>query len=244
MVTTGGTDCRMSVASSDRRHQNARVLNLDGPTLRLDCRVGTASGSRATGPARSLRTAARRFKEKHASREAKQERVLHELLLTSRERFVGVAHNILQNRDDAEDAVQDAFLSACRYSRNFEGRSAVTTWFTRVVMNAALLIRRKRKNGGLRSFHDLDAGDTVLIETMPDRKPNPELACSQTESVEFLDAGLKKMKPLLREAIWLTYYDELSASEASARLGISLVTYKSRLLRGKRLLKARARRRM
>lgn len=243
MVTTGGIDCRTtSVASSDGRHQNARVLNLDDSTIRTESRSRMASGSRSTGTAAPFRSSRRRFKRRRTSLEAKQQRVLYELLLTSRDRFVGVAHSILQNKEDAEDAVQDAFLSACRYSRNFEGRSAVTTWFTRIVMNAALMIRRKRKTGGLQSFHDLNRGDTVLLENMPDRQLNPELTCSQMQSVQFLDALLNKLKPRLREAIRLTYYDELSASEASSTLGISLTTYKSRLLRGRRLLQAGARR--
>src|SRR5258708_5853480 len=66
-------------------------------------------------------------------------------LLASRPRFLRMAYAILRNKEDAEDAVQDALLSACLHLRTFEGRSALTTWFTRIVLNAALMIRRKRK---------------------------------------------------------------------------------------------------
>jgi RNA polymerase sigma-70 factor, ECF subfamily len=76
--------------------------------------------------------------------EAQQDQTLQELFMTSRERFVRIAYRILQNKEDAEDAVQHAFLSACRCFRGFEGRSALTTWFTRIVINAALMVRRKR----------------------------------------------------------------------------------------------------
>jgi hypothetical protein len=78
--------------------------------------------------------------------DALQRNTLQELFLTSRKRFVRIAYRILRNEEDAEDAVLDAFLSACRHLREFEGRSALTTWFTRIVMNAALMVRRKRKN--------------------------------------------------------------------------------------------------
>src|SRR5271165_6392195 len=56
--------------------------------------------------------------------DARQQNILQELFLMSRERFIRTAYRILQNREDAEDAVQDAFLSACRHLREFEGRSA------------------------------------------------------------------------------------------------------------------------
>jgi DNA-directed RNA polymerase specialized sigma24 family protein len=64
---------------------------------------------------------------------------LEKLFLSSRERFVRVAYGVLSNREDAEDAVQDAFLSACRHFETFQGRCALTTWFTRIVINAVLV---------------------------------------------------------------------------------------------------------
>jgi RNA polymerase sigma-70 factor, ECF subfamily len=186
----------------------------------------------------------RRFRRRHTPLKAKQEQELHELLLTSRERFVRVANRILRNKEDAEDAVQDAFLSACVHIGNFEGRAAVTTWLTRIVMNAALMIRRKRKNIDLGSFHNLSADDTALVERMPDPQPDPELACAQSESFEFLNTILKRMNPLFREALTMTYYDELSTSKASSALDIPISTYKARLLRGRYLLQERARRQL
>jgi DNA-directed RNA polymerase specialized sigma24 family protein len=104
------------------------------------------------------------------------------------------------------------------------------------------MIRRKRKNEVLRSFRDLGTDDAVLVDTIPDIRPSPELACSQNESSAFLDALLNKIKPRFREAVRMAYYDELSAPEASSALGIPVTTYKARLLRGRLLLQAEARR--
>jgi RNA polymerase sigma-70 factor, ECF subfamily len=168
-----------------------------------------------------------------------QQNILQELFLTSRKRFVRIAYRILGNKEDAEDSVQDAFVSACRHFGKFEGRCAITTWLTRIVMNAALMALRKRKKTRC-SFHEMDAAMSSFTETVPDIQPNPELACSRTESYEFLEVHLNKLNPLLRKAVVTTYYDELSVTEASSALGVSLGTYKARLFRGRCLLQHRA----
>ena len=77
--------------------------------------------------------------------ESPRNTALEDMCVASRNRLVAVALSILRNRDDAEDAVQEAFLSAYRHWRSFEGRSALRTWLTRIVLNAAFMILRKRK---------------------------------------------------------------------------------------------------
>jgi RNA polymerase sigma-70 factor, ECF subfamily len=196
--------------------------------------------SRAARPRTSKRSLGRRFRGGHTQSDAQQLRSLQELFLTSRERFIRIAYRILQNREDAEDAVQDAFLSACRHLREFEGRSALTTWFTRIVMNSALMVRRKRKNAAPCPSREMEVAMSAFAETVPDIQPNPELAYSRAESFEVLETCLQKLNPGLREAVSVTYYDELSGTEASVALGISLETYKARLFRGRRLLQQRA----
>jgi RNA polymerase sigma-70 factor (ECF subfamily) len=171
--------------------------------------------------------------------DALQQNILEELFLASRKRFARIAYRILENNEDAEDAVQDAFLSACRHFGKFEGRSALTTWLTRIVMNAALMARRKGKNAR-RSFHEMDSAMSSFAETVPDTQPNPELAYSRAESYEILEVHLKELNPLLREAVVTTYSDELSVTEASSVLGVSPGTYKTRLFRARRLLQERA----
>lgn len=196
---------------------------------------------RVARPRTSQRSPGRCFRGGHTQPDAQQLRSLQELFVTSREQFIRIAYRILRNREDAEDAVQDAFLSVCRHLHEFEGRSAVTTWFTRIVMNAALMVRRKRKNAAPWASHETDATMSVFAETVPDIQPNPELAYSQAESFEILEIRLKELEPRLREAVSMTYHDELSNAEASVALGISLGAYKTRLFRGRRLLLERVR---
>jgi RNA polymerase sigma-70 factor, ECF subfamily len=187
-------------------------------------------------------TSAYRFRSRGTGSKAIWEQVLEELFSISRDRFLGVAYCILKNHDDAEDAVQDAFLSASRHFANFEGRAAATTWLTRIVINAALMMRRKRKNTFIRALHDLDRNEADYLEIIPDFHPNPEMASSRAESVALLDGLINEMNPLLRQAVKSAYYDELSSSEASSALAIPLSTYKARLFRGTRFLQSAARR--
>jgi RNA polymerase sigma-70 factor (ECF subfamily) len=162
---------------------------------------------------------------------------LEEMFVASRKRFLAIAYSILRNREDAEDAVQEAFLSAHRHLRCFEGRSALRTWLTRIVLNAALMMQRKRKTAAVRSPSERGVShDDDWTENIPDLQPNPEMVHAERETLQFIDGILGKMKPLLRQAFTMTYYDDLSGAEACARLGVSSGTFKARLFRARRQL--------
>jgi RNA polymerase sigma-70 factor (ECF subfamily) len=168
---------------------------------------------------------------------------VQEMFLASRSRFVGMAHSILRNQEDAEDAVQDAILSAHRHLRSFEGRSALTTWFTRIVLNAALMILRKRKPSRMGPIPESCTTDEIpWAERIPDPQPDPEKVCAEEETLQWIDVWLGKMSPMLRQAFTMTYYEEMSTEEAGAMLGVTPGTFKSRLFRAKRLLMKQARR--
>jgi len=167
---------------------------------------------------------------------------LHEMFLASRPKFVGMAYSILRNREDAEDAVQDAFLSAYVHLRNFEGRSAFTTWFTRIVLNAALMILRKRTNSRIDSLAESPSGEISWTERIPTPQPDPEMVCAEGETFQLIDVLLGKMSPVLRQSFTMTYYDELSSREACTLLGVSIGTFKSRIFRARRHLMALAQR--
>ena len=160
-----------------------------------------------------------------------------QMLLTSRTRFVAMAYSILQNREDAEDAVQNAFFSAYLHLRNFEGRAALRTWFTRIVVNAALMIRRKRKPSRFVPLMESEPGDEITFwEQIPASGPDPEKNYGDEEALQQIDAQLVKMSPVLRQAFAMTYYDELSHREACQALDIPIGTFKARLFRARRLV--------
>jgi RNA polymerase sigma-70 factor, ECF subfamily len=162
---------------------------------------------------------------------------LQEMFLASRPKFVGIAYSILRNKEDAEDAVQDAVLSAYVHLRNFEGRSAFTTWFTRIVLNAALMILRKRTNSRISSLPESSSsGEDSWTEKIPTPQPDPEMACAEGETVQLIDVLLGRMSPVLRQSFRMIYYDEMSSREACNLLGVSIGTFKSRVFRARRHL--------
>jgi RNA polymerase sigma-70 factor (ECF subfamily) len=162
---------------------------------------------------------------------------LQEMFLASRPKFVGIAYSILRNKEDAEDAVQDAVLSAYVHLRNFEGRSAFTTWFTRIVLNAALMILRKRTNSRIDSLPEASSSDEISwTERIPTPQPDPEMVCAEGETFQLVDVLLNKMNPALRQAFTMTYYHEMSSREASVLLSVSTGAFKSRVFRAKRHL--------
>ena len=159
------------------------------------------------------------------------------MFLTGRPRFIRQAYAILRNQEDAEDAVQDAFLSAYRYLRTFEGRSAFTTWFTRIVFNAALMIRRKRKDFWIESVPGSSTDhDTSWIERIPDSEPDPETVFLRGQTFQFVHAFVDRMSPTLRQAFTMVYYREMSCAEGAAQLGIKTTTFKARLFRARQHL--------
>lgn len=162
---------------------------------------------------------------------------LQEMFVASRPKFVGIAYSILRNKEDAEDAVQDAVLSAYVHLRNFEGRSAFTTWFTRIVLNAALMILRKRTNSRISSLPDPSLSDEIpWTERIPASQPDPEMICAEGETLQLIDVLLGKMSPVLRQSFTMTYYDEMTSREACTLLGVSVGTFKSRVFRARRHL--------
>ncbi len=158
-----------------------------------------------------------------------------EMFVASRPKFVAMASAILRNREDAEDAVQNAFLSGYLHLRSFEGRSALRTWFTRIVLNAALMIQRKRKPSMIqpppenRNSHEVNWAENIRAS-----EPDPEMVHAERETLQLVDGILGKMKPVLRQAFAMTYFDELSGPEAGAVLGVSAGTFKARLFRARR----------
>jgi RNA polymerase sigma-70 factor, ECF subfamily len=168
--------------------------------------------------------------------ETQEMKAFEEMVVALRSKFLAIANAILQNRDDAEDAVQDAFLSGYLHFPSFEGRSALTTWFTRIVMNAALMIRRKQKLRWMSPRPEASAPDDGWMQRIPTSQPDPEMVYAERETFQFINEALAKMKPALRQAFTMTYYDEMSSPETRALLGLSTAAFKSRLLRARRQL--------
>jgi RNA polymerase sigma-70 factor (ECF subfamily) len=161
-----------------------------------------------------------------------------QMYLAERPRFVKMAWSILRNSADAEDAVQNVCVSAYLHLHTFEGRSNLKTWFTRILINAALMLRRKQKAAVIEPYMETSSADDEngWIKKIRASTPDPEQAFAREERFELIDRVIAKMKPALRQAFTMTYYDELSTREACAVLGISPGTFKARLFRARQQL--------
>lgn len=177
--------------------------------------------------------------------EDQQLEAFQKMFLASRPKFVSMAYAILRNKEDAEDAVQNASLSAYRKLRTFEGRSGLGTWFTRIVLNAALMIRRSRKTSVVRPLPESSSTDDIAwTETIRAPEPDPEMICTDQEAFELIEVLLGKLSPSLQRAFTMVYYDEMSVREASVLLGISVASFKARLFRARQCLIKQAQRRL
>ena len=141
---------------------------------------------------------------------------------------------ITKNREDAEDALQDSFLSAFVHITEFDGRSAFSTWLTRIAINSALMILRKKRTShevSLDSPADSDA--TSGSWEVPDYAPNPEKRYAQSERENILRGAIRTLRPTIRKVIELQQLQEHSMKETAAMIGISVPAAKARLFHAK-----------
>lgn len=148
-------------------------------------------------------------------------------------RLYRVAFRVLRNKEDAEDAVQDGWYSAYSKLQTFEGRSSFSTWLTRIIINSALMIRRRNKHQFVTSLDDVYDDARDLHHYLVDRRSTPEEACREKEIDELLICQIQQLPPSTRTAFVLRNVDELSTSESLERLGVKKSALKSRVRRAR-----------
>jgi RNA polymerase sigma-70 factor, ECF subfamily len=149
----------------------------------------------------------------------------------------------LGNAADAEDAVQDALLSAYKHLDQFRGEARMSTWLTAIVLNAARIHLRRRPRQTHVSLDDRPEGenDYSLLEQLPDRGPSPEDAFRGSECREHLLQLMQKLPPTLRTAYQLRAFEGLTIREIAGNLGLTQSAVKSRVFRARTTLRDLAR---
>ena len=147
---------------------------------------------------------------------------------------------ITKNPDDAEDALQDTFLRVYLARETFEGRSSIYSWLTRIAINSALIILRKRRTRAEVLFDPQpdDRGEKICFE-VKDSAPNPEEACDLHHCQLKTLRALGHLDPRLREPIRMQLMHGRSVKEISRALNISEAAVKARLYRARQRLCAR-----
>jgi RNA polymerase sigma-70 factor (ECF subfamily) len=142
---------------------------------------------------------------------------------------------ITRDREDAEDAVQDSFLRAFVHLNSFDGRSTFFTWLTRIGVNSALMILRKKRNSRGLSAYGPGVDETPW--DVPDSAPNPEMRCAERERERFLRDALADLRPRTRRTLVFHTLQDHSLQETAALSGISVSATKSRVFHAKTALR-------
>lgn len=153
--------------------------------------------------------------------------------------FRRLAMRLLRNTEDAEDAVQDALLSAFKNIARFEGRAQMSTWLIAIITNAARMKLRRRPRCHMVALgEDLEERCWTISQMLADHRPTPEESverCQLSELVTKLIGGLPDSQ---RSALRLRC-DDFSIGEVAEVLGVPVGTVKARLARGRARLMER-----
>jgi len=131
--------------------------------------------------------------------------------------------------------VQDSLLRAFLHRKSFDGRSTFSTWLTRIGINSALMILRKKRKSREISAHGAGADETLW--EVPDSAPNPEIRCAERERERFLRDAIADLRPRLRRTLEFHKLQDHSLRETAAQIGISVTTAKARFFHAKAALR-------
>jgi RNA polymerase sigma-70 factor, ECF subfamily len=145
-----------------------------------------------------------------------------------------LAMNITQNREDAEDVLQEAFLKAYEHLDQFQGNSKFYTWIVRIAVNQALMKLRKRRSDKAVSLDEqIDTGEDTVVREIAAWDPDPEEQFSREELHEILTGAIEELAPIYKTVFTLRDVDGLSTEETAEALDLSVPAVKSRLLRAR-----------
>ncbi len=141
---------------------------------------------------------------------------------------------ILRNKEDAEDAVQESWCRAYKNLDRFEGRAAFSTWLTRIAINSALMLRRRKSYRVEASLNDiLDNHSELVFDKTVAMPPNPEQIYMASELNASIEDQISALPPRIQATFRLRKIEEFSISEAARALGIRETAVKSRVSRAR-----------
>lgn len=159
-----------------------------------------------------------------------------ELVRRHERRVYRVAMAITGNQEDAEEAMQETFLKVYQHLGEFHRTSRFSTWLTRIAINEALQIRRRR--------HPTESLDEPVMtdeEMMPkqleDWHEDPEKKYAKEEIRQIVEEAIQSLPPIYREAFVLRDVQGLTTEEAAEALGVAIPALKSRLLRARLMMR-------
>src|SRR6266852_4455469 len=132
-----------------------------------------------------------------------------------------------RSNSTVDDDPHHSFLRAFLHLKSFDGRSTFFTWLTRIGINSALMILRKKRNSREISAHGPGVDETLW--EVPDSTPNPERRCAEREQGRILKDAISNLRPTIRRALELQILEHRSMEETAAQIGISVSAAKARV---------------
>ena len=161
-------------------------------------------------------------------------RAFAELVRRYEGKIFRLAQHITQNREDAEDVLQETFMKSYEHLDQFKGDSKFYTWIVRIAVNQALMKLRRRKTDKSVSLDEqIDTGEDTIVREIAAWDEDPEQQFSREELGSILDRAIQSLDPPYRSVFVLRDIDELSTEETAEALGLSVPAVKSRLLRAR-----------
>lgn len=155
-------------------------------------------------------------------------------------RLTAVARRMTRNDHDADEAVQDALLSAYQALPRFQRNSRLSTWLHRIVVNAALMLMRRRQRRHEVSYDDLESVDGESRwepAELADLSDGPLRAAERAEAARHVRGLIAALPDVHRTVLELRDLEERSTAETAAALGISKGAVKTRLHRARQALR-------
>ena len=167
-------------------------------------------------------------------------RAFNELVRRYEGKIFRLAQHITQNREDAEDVLQETFMKAYEHLDQFKGDSKFYTWIVRIAVNQALMKLRRRKTDKSVSLDEqIDTGEDNITREIAAWGEDPEQRFSRVELGGILDSAIESLEPLYRSVFVLRDIEELSTEDTAEALDLSVPAVKSRLLRARLQLRER-----
>jgi RNA polymerase sigma-70 factor (ECF subfamily) len=147
-------------------------------------------------------------------------------------RLLRISQAVTRNKEDSEDAVQEALLKAFQNLADFREDSQFSTWLIRITVNQSLMkLRKQRGHKECSLDEDFQADGDVLPLDVPDRAPNPEQLCWASELRDILVRTIEELRPILRTVFVLRDVEGLSIEQTAQALNLSQAAVKARLWR-------------
>jgi RNA polymerase sigma-70 factor, ECF subfamily len=167
-------------------------------------------------------------------------RALIQLIDRRRNKLVRIAQRITGNREEAEDVVQESAMKALLNLHRFRGDAQIDTWLYSIVTNSAISsLRSGHRRCCISLETELQSTSRFLIHALQSPGSSPEQRCASQELHTILHGEIEQLQPMYRSAIELCDIDEHSCRDAAKVLNLSTSKIKSRLFRGRRLLRQR-----